>query len=253
MLPLRWLNANRPEEPFPPAEQALAEPNGLLAVGGDLSPARLLSAYRSGVFPWYGEGQPILWWSPDPRGLFCPGDLYLSRRLLRTLRQRRYAVTLDQAPEAVIAGCASPRIGDTGTWITREMQAAYLALYDLGHVHTVEVWDDEGGLVGGLYGVALDRAFFGESMFSSARDASKFALAWLLPQLWRWGFHFFDCQMSNPHLERLGVREVTRAEYLRCLDAALVGDDSSGAGGACEWGLRWCFDADFDPLSGRGW
>ncbi|BAU57515.1 leucyl/phenylalanyl-tRNA--protein transferase [Halorhodospira halochloris] len=220
MRQLRWLHENRPDEPFPHAEQAMKEPNGLLAIGGDLSVQRICSAYRNGIFPWYGEGQPILWWSPDPRGIFLPGDLHISRSLRRRLNQAPYTVTLDNNFEAVIAGCAAPRSADEGTWITHEMINAYIELHYSGFAHSVEVWlEDE--LVGGLYGVALHKAFFGESMFSRARDASKVALAKLCPQLWRWGFDFFDCQMSNPHLERMGIREVPRSEYLKLLTKAM--------------------------------
>ncbi len=220
MRRLRWLNERTPEEPFPAAEEAMADPNGLLAAGGDLSPERLITAYRNGIFPWYGEGQPILWWSPDPRGVFLPGGFHISRSLRRRLNRGRLTVTLDTEFEAVIAGCAAPRPDQEGTWITREMMAAYTELHYRGCAHSAEVWlEDE--LVGGVYGVALHGAFFGESMFSRVEDASKVGLAWLLAQLWRWGFHLFDCQMSNPHLERLGVREIPRSEYLDRLGAAL--------------------------------
>lgn len=234
MRQLRWLHENNPQEPFPPAEQAMAEPNGLLAVGGDLSPQRLYAAYRNGIFPWYGEGQPILWWSPDPRGLFLPGDLHISRSLRRRLNQRHYQATLDTDFAAVIAGCAAPRAGEEGTWITREMISAYLELHYQGYAHSVEVWLDA-ELVGGLYGVALNGAFFGESMFSRHRDASKVALAHLCPQLWRWGFDFLDCQMSNPHLDSLGIREIPRSDYLRLLTQALTKPHLPSP---------WHFDAD---------
>lgn len=238
MRQLRWLHENCPQEPFPPVEQAMSEPNGLLAVGGDLSVQRLCAAYRSGIFPWYGDGQPILWWSPDPRGLFLPGDLHISRSLRRRLNQSPYTLTLDTHFEAVIAGCSAPRASDEGTWITREMINAYIELHYSGFAHSVEVWlEDE--LVGGVYGVALSGAFFGESMFSRATDASKVALAYLCPQLWRWGFDFLDCQMSNPHLDSLGVREIPRCDYLELLTAALDKPHRSSP---------WSFDADLITL-----
>ena len=221
MRRLRWLSENSPDEPFPAAEEAMEEPNGLLAVGGDLTPARLLGAYRRGIFPWYGEGQPILWWSPDPRGVFLPGDLHVSRSFRRRLNQTRMTLTLDREFEAVMAGCAAPRPDQEGTWITREMIAAYTELHHLDYAHSVEVWLD-GELVGGLYGVTLHGAFFGESMFSRREDASKLALTYLMAQLWRWGFQIFDCQMAHPHLERLGIREIPRREYLQRLERAMA-------------------------------
>ncbi len=239
MRRLRWLNERAPEEPFPAAEEAMTDPNGLLAVGGDLSPERLITAYRNGIFPWYGEGQPILWWSPDPRGLFLPGGFHISRSLRRRLNRGQLTVTLDAEFEAVVAGCAAPRPGQDGTWITREMMDAYTELHHRGCAHSAEVWlEDE--LVGGVYGVALHGAFFGESMFSRVEDASKIGLTWLTGQLWRWGFHLFDCQMSNPHLERLGVREIPRSEYLHRLEAALQAPHRPGP---------WRLDSGLSPLA----
>ncbi|MBK5943716.1 MAG: leucyl/phenylalanyl-tRNA--protein transferase [Halorhodospira halophila] len=239
MRRLRWLNEHTPDEPFPSADQALADPNGLLAVGGDLSAERLMAAYRNGIFPWYGEGQPILWWSPDPRGIFLPGDFHVSRSLRRRLNQTRMTVTLDTEFEAVMAGCAAPRPDQDGTWITREMIAAYTELHHLGCAHSAEVWL-EGELVGGVYGVALNGAFFGESMFSRMEDASKVGLTWLTAQLWRWGFQLFDCQMSNPHLARLGVRQIPRSEYLARLDRALQASHRDSP---------WRLDNDLDPAT----
>ncbi len=239
MRRLRWLNENLPDEPFPAVDEAMEEPNGLLAVGGDLTPERLTAAYRQGIFPWYGEGQPILWWSPDPRGIFLPGDFHVSRSFRRRLNQTRLRVTLDEAFEAVIAGCASPRPDQDGTWITREMIAAYIELHYLNRAHSVEVWlEDE--LVGGVYGVALHGAFFGESMFSRRPEASKIGLAYLTAQLWRWGFQLFDCQMSNPHLERLGIREVPRREYLQRLGSAMLQPHQPAP---------WRFDSDLNPAA----
>lgn len=204
-------------QPFPPAEQALTEPDGLLAVGADLTPARLLSAYRHGIFPWYSAGQPILWWSPNPRTVLLPKHLHVSRSLQKTLRRGRFRVTADTEFREVIAGCAAPRRGHDGTWITKEMVAAYHRLYALGVAHSVEVWDGK-ELVGGLYGVALGRVFFGESMFSRATDASKVAIVHLVRQLQRWGFPLLDCQVFNPHLASLGAQPLPRREFLALLD-----------------------------------
>lgn len=219
MIQLPWLDENTPADAFPAPEHALPEPNGLLALGGDLSPPRLLAAYRNGIFPWYAQGQPILWWSPDPRGVFLPGEVHLSRSLRRRLRRGDHHVTLDRAFEDVITGCAAPRPGQDGTWITREMVRAYVDLHELGHAHSLEVWQGE-RLAGGIYGVSLGAAFFGESMFTRSTDASKIALATLTAQLWQWGFHFLDCQMVNPHLEALGARALPRGDYLRRLERA---------------------------------
>jgi leucyl/phenylalanyl-tRNA--protein transferase len=204
------------EDPFPPPERALAEPNGLLAVGGDLSLARLLEAYRQGIFPWFGRGEPILWWSPDPRMVLLPEAFRLSRSLARRLRRGDFQVRADTAFERVMQACAEPRPGQPGTWIGTEMRVAYGELHRLGHAHSVETWrGDE--LVGGLYGVAIGRAFYGESMFSRASDASKVALAQLVAQLRRWGFGLIDCQMETAHLASLGARPIPRAEFGRRL------------------------------------
>lgn len=206
------------EPVFPPAY--LAE-DGLLAVGGDLSPARLVAAYRAGIFPWYSEGDPILWWSPDPRMVYFPGRAHVPRRLLRTLRQGRFQITLDRDFRAVIRACAeTPRRHEKGTWITAEMEAAYIDLHDVGHSHSVEAWRD-GVLVGGLYGVALGACFFGESMFSRERDASKVAFATFAAHFHAVGGAIIDCQVSNPHLVRLGAEEVPRRRFLGLLDRAL--------------------------------
>ena len=203
-----------PDQPFPPVERALPEPNGLLAAGGDLSPARLLEAYRNGIFPWYSPGQPILWWSPDPRMVLFPAELRVSRSLAKTLRRGAYEVRADSAFEQVMRGCAAPRGGEAGTWITAEMIAAYTALHRLGHAHSVETWI-EGELAGGLYGVAIGRAFFGESMFTRVPDASKIALVGLVRELQRRGFGLIDCQMNTAHLARFGARELPRSDFLQ--------------------------------------
>ena len=203
-----------PDEPFPPVDRALRDPNGLLAAGGDLSPERLLDAYARGIFPWFGDDDPLLWWSPDPRMVLITDDLRISRSLRRVLRSGRFQVTMDTAFAEVMAGCAEPRREQDGTWITRDMTEAYARLAALGFAHSVEAWSD-GTLAGGLYGVAIGRMFFGESMFSRVSDASKVALVHLVRQLQRWGLPMIDCQMSTPHLASLGARDVARADFVR--------------------------------------
>ena len=210
-MTISWL-ADR--DPFPPVDTALRDPNGLLAAGGDLSPGRLLDAYARGIFPWFGDADPVLWWSPDPRMVLWLRDLHVSRSLRRAIRSARYTVTLDAAFPQVMAVCAEPRDAEGGTWITAGMMDAYNRLAALGHAHSVEVWSG-GELAGGLYGVALGRMFYGESMFSEHRDASKVALVYLVRQLERWGFELIDCQMSTAHLASLGAREIPRTEFLQ--------------------------------------
>lgn len=202
---------------FPPLECALAEPNGLLAAGGALSPEWLLCAYRQGIFPWFNHGEPILWWSPDPRLVLIPDQIRISHSLRKTLRRRRFSVRLDTAFADVVHACAAPRAPGVGTWITAEMQAAYRCMHELGYAHSVECWrEDE--LVGGLYGMALGRVFFGESMFSAETDASKVALAHLARLLAGHGYGMIDCQMTTPHLMSLGAREIPRATFRRALE-----------------------------------
>ncbi len=212
MIP--WLGR---EHAFPPLESALDDPNGLLAAGGDLSPGRLLAAYRLGIFPWFGEDEPILWWSPDPRMVLYPAELKVSRSLRKSLRRPDYEIRVDTAFRAVVRACAEPRAGQDGTWITPRMLAAYFTLHERGFAHSVETWRD-GELIGGLYGVAIGRAFFGESMFARATDASKLALVHLVRQLERWRFGVIDCQMRTAHLASLGAREVPRERFSRHLE-----------------------------------
>jgi leucyl/phenylalanyl-tRNA--protein transferase len=199
--------------PFPPVAQALDEPNGLLAAGGDLSPQRLLDAYRHGIFPWFNTDEPVLWWSPDPRMVLFPQEFKMSHSLRRTLRNKQYEVRADSAFEQVMRACAAPREGQDGTWIHEEMIAAYTALHRMGYAHSIETWID-GELAGGLYGIAIGRMFYGESMFSRRSDASKIALAHLARQLEHWNFGMIDCQMNTRHLASLGAREIPRAEFV---------------------------------------
>lgn len=206
---LYLLDPDNPEAPFPPVEQAEREPDGLLAVGGDLSPQRLLNAYRHGIFPWYSDDQPLLWWSPDPRTVLIPERIKISRSLKKSLRNRPFRVTFDQAFGEVIDACAAPRKEADGTWITDEMKDAYSHLNHLGYAHSVEVWHQD-KLVGGLYGIAIGQVFFGESMFSRVSDGSKIALVYLAMQLMEWRFKMIDCQLHSTHLISLGAEEISR-------------------------------------------
>ncbi|MEQ8661265.1 MAG: leucyl/phenylalanyl-tRNA--protein transferase [Gammaproteobacteria bacterium] len=202
---------------FPPTSQAVDEPQGLLAIGGDLGPARLLEAYRRGIFPWYSDGQPILWWSPEPRAVLEPHAVRISRSLAKRLRNGGFVVTCDHDFAAVIDACAAPRDDATGTWITDDMRAAYLTLHRGGYAHSIECRHD-GVLVGGLYGVALGRVFFGESMFSRMRDASKVALVHLCRLLAAWRYELIDCQLPTAHLASLGAHLVLRAPFEAALE-----------------------------------
>jgi leucyl/phenylalanyl-tRNA---protein transferase len=218
---------------FPPPNYA--EDGGLLAIGGDLSPDRVLLAYARGIFPWPHEGYPLLWFSPDPRLVLRPADLRVSRRLERTIRQHRFEVRLDTDCRAVIDGCASaPRRDDIGTWITPAMREAYVALHDLGYVHSAEAWQGD-DLVGGVYGVSLGGVFVGESMFAAVSDASKVALVTLVRQLVRWEFDLFDAQVFTPHVARFGARDWPRVRYLRALHRSLARPTRRG---------RWTLDGD---------
>ena len=211
MIP--WLAAH---DPFPSLDFALREPNGLLAAGGDLSTQRLLQAYRGGIFPWFNPGDPILWWSPDPRMVLLPSEFKLSRSLRKTLKKRAFEIRIDTVFQSVMQNCAAPRQDQAGTWIGPQIIAAYTQLHQLGIAHSIETWRD-GELVGGLYGLAIGRMFYGESMFSRATDASKIALAHLVQQLERWDFGMIDCQMNTAHLASLGAREIPRAEFIQRL------------------------------------
>jgi leucyl/phenylalanyl-tRNA---protein transferase len=215
---LTWLQRNSLD--FPPLSKALREPNGLLAAGGDLRPERLIQAYRHGCFPWFQDGQPILWWSPDPRTVLLPNNLHVSRSLAKVMRQGRYRVTFDQAFAEVIRACAAPRSYAAETWITSPMQDAYLELHQRGIAHSVEVWRDD-LLVGGLYGLAMGQLFFGESMFSRADNASKVGFVTLVEHLKDWGFVLIDCQMPTEHLLSLGAQTISRTEFAGYLNAHL--------------------------------
>lgn len=216
-MQLTVLNPDNPEQDFPSVKQALREPDGLLAIGGCLSNIRLLNAYRHGIFPWYNPGEPILWWSPDPRLVLFPNKLIISRSLNKTLRKKKFLVTFDQAFNDVIAACASPRKDTGGTWITTEIDAAYNHLHQAGFAHSVETWlHDE--LVGGLYGVALGQVFYGESMFHTRTDASKVAFASLVQQLDSWGFQLIDCQVHTQHLASFGAEQISRTYFTQLLN-----------------------------------
>ncbi|HEB56365.1 MAG TPA: leucyl/phenylalanyl-tRNA--protein transferase [Gammaproteobacteria bacterium] len=228
-----WLNPHDRED-FPDIELALREPDGLLAIGGDLSSERLLAAYRRGIFPWYSDDQPVLWWSPDPRSVLAPEKLRISRSLRKTLKKNPFRVSLDEAFAEVVHACAQPRKYQPGTWITDEMMQAYIRLHEAGHAHSVECWQGD-RLLGGLYGVSLGKVFFGESMFARASDASKIAFVYLARQLRRWDFGFIDCQIQSEHLDRFGAENIPRTVFRHSLEyfAALPNDNSD-----------WKFEAD---------
>jgi leucyl/phenylalanyl-tRNA--protein transferase len=227
--------------PFPPVERALRSPNGLLAAGGELSVPRMLDAYRHGIFPWFNPGEPILWWSPDPRTVLIPDEFKVSRSLAKVLRNTPYEIHTDSAFEQVMRSCAAPRAGHPGTWINEDMIEAYSALHQLGYAHSVEVWMN-GTLAGGLYGVSIGQMFYGESMFSNVSNASKIALAHLARQLERWQFGsrsgpgtgMIDCQMYTPHLASLGAREIPRNEFIARLQELVH----------CAPATNWQFDPD---------
>lgn len=221
---IAWLAPGDPAESFPPVERALREPSGLLAAGGDLSSERLLAAYRRGIFPWYSPGQPVLWWSPDPREVLFPQEFHRSRSLVRALRTRGFEYHVDRDFEAVLVACAAPRESSPGTWITADMHSAYLNLHRMGVAHSAEIWR-AGHLVGGVYGVRLGGVYFGESMFSLERDASKAALEGLVRQCLEEGMAMIDCQLPSAHLRSLGSRAIPRTEFLARLAQARAGDE----------------------------
>lgn len=229
---LHWLDPRNPHQPFPPVHLAMRDPSGLLAIGGDLSLPRLIRAYSQGIFPWFNPDEPILWWCPDPRTVLAPSDFHASHSLRKRIRKADYAVTMDQAFVPVLEACAGGRAKSRGTWLGADMRRAYALLHLNGYCHSVEIWQ-RGQLVGGLYGVALGRAFFGESMFSRADDASKLAFHHLCAQLQAWHYEIIDCQVSSAHLATLGAREIAREEFLHLLYNAVAQNGNPGA---------WSFD-----------
>ncbi len=234
-----------PDAPFPDPRTSLREPDGLLAFGGDLSPSRLLNAYRHGIFPWYSEGQPILWWSPDPRTVFRTDGVHLSRRFRRDMRSLDWTICADTAFDRVVLNCAnSPRAGQAGTWITPAMRAAYAELHRLGHAHAIEVWDGA-LLVGGLYGVAVGRMFFAESMFSGVSGGSKVALAALAAILRTWGWPLFDAQVESGHLLRMGATTLPRDAFLSLVSRQTALQAAAGAWTDAfgEHGIGWLLAA----------
>lgn len=216
-MPLAVLDPFQPKQAFPALDQALEEPNGLIAVGGCLSPQRILNAYRCGIFPWFNDDEPILWWSPNPRLVLFPAHLNISRSLRKTLRKQCFEIRYDSAFSTVIRACAAPRNEDGGTWITSDMHLAYNQLHELGIAHSFEAWQD-GELVGGLYGIAIGQVFFGESMFHRKTDASKVVLVHSVQQLSQWGYQLIDCQVSSDHLLSLGAEEIPRRQFASYLD-----------------------------------
>lgn len=232
MSALPWIDADYLW--FPPAQDALREPNGLLALGGDLAPERLLLAYRNGIFPWFSDDQPILWWSPDPRCVLFPGEVHVARSLRRSLNRRAFTITADQAFRRVIHLCGATRA--EGTWITDDMEAAFSELHRRGIAHSFEVWNPAGELVGGLYGLAIGRCFFGESMFSLETNASRVLLVHLGGQLAQWGYRILDCQVASDHLLRMGARTIPRAEFLSILNAAVDQSPEQAS-----WTFQWCW------------
>ncbi|PSF04947.1 leucyl/phenylalanyl-tRNA--protein transferase [Marinobacter fuscus] len=229
MASLPWLDPDQLW--FPPAHEALEEPDGLLALGGDLSPERLVLAYRNGIFPWFSDDQPILWWSPDPRCVLFPGEIHISRSLRRTLNQQRFYLTTDQCFGRVIRLCGSTRA--EGTWITADMLAAYSELHQRGIAHSIEIWNRNHELAGGMYGLAIGRCFFGESMFSLETNASKVLMVHLARQLEQWGYQIMDCQVESDHLISMGARCIPRAEFLSILRTSIQQQ------GPKDWHLNW--------------
>ena len=226
---LTWLDPSDANSPFPSPEDALDYPEGLVAAGGDLSEVRLLRAYREGIFPWYEPKQPILWWSPDPRGVLYPRDILIHRSLKRTLNRSVWQISYNQAFREVMSACAEPRSYTRNTWITKEMISAYCRMNQLGHAHSVEVCNESGKLVGGIYGIGIGRIFFGESMFSRVNDASKIALLYLSAFLDTWNYTVIDTQLPSPHLQSLGGIEITRADYLDLLQDCIDKKPSASA------------------------
>ena len=234
-LELTYLEPYAIDEAFPPPEMAWDEPNGLIAIGGDLSPTRLINAYHEGIFPWFNENEPIYWWNPDPRSVLLPENISFSRSLRKTIRNKGYTIAFDKDFRRVMELCAAPRAYSEDTWISPEMQDAYCRLHDRGKAHSVEVYNDSGELVGGLYGVSSNGVFSGESMFSTERDTSKIAfvaLAWYVQHV---GYSLIDCQIENPHLVSLGATNIPRKDYLKILKSSVHPEKAD-----------WVFDTSVD-------
>ncbi|WP_455375887.1 leucyl/phenylalanyl-tRNA--protein transferase [Kaarinaea lacus] len=237
MITPALINPNDTSYEFPDVSLALEEPNGLLAIGGDLSPGRLLSAYKRGIFPWFNPGEPVLWWSPNPRAILFPDKLKISRSLRKTINKQLFTVTTDLAFDEVVAACAAPRVKQQGTWITGDMRVAYGRMHELGHAHSVECWQNN-ILVGGLYGMAIGQVFFGESMFSREKDASKVALVVLADKLKQWGYQLIDCQVPSEHLSQLGAENMPREQFCQLLEELVTRTPSDVA-----WRANWSADA----------
>ncbi len=216
-MDIHWLDPSNCNAPFPDVEKAMQNPDGLLAVGGDLSVVRLLNAYRRGIFPWYEDGQPILWWSPNPRGVLYTHKLKVSSSLRKTLRKHDWTVTFDGDFKKTVSACAAPRSYARGTWITNEMAEAYTALHQLGYAHSVELWDYQERLIGGIYGVMIGKMFFGESMFSFQTNASKVALTYMVSHLHSWNCPLLDCQLPSAHLLSLGAEAISRKDFVKAI------------------------------------
>lgn len=227
-MQITLLDPNNPDQTFPPVRSALDNPNGLLAIGGCLSTARLINAYQQGIFPWYNPGEPILWWSPNPRLALFPEQLHVSHSLAKTLRKNIFQITFDQCFTQVMQACAEPRSYATGTWINQEMLAAYRQLHQQGLAHSVEVWYED-SLVGGLYGVAIGQVFFGESMFHTRTDASKVAFVTLVQHLQVWRYQLIDCQVQTGHLMSFGAQEIQRRQFIKLLNQYCEGRPSANA------------------------
>jgi leucyl/phenylalanyl-tRNA---protein transferase len=223
---LYWVKDNLLATDFPAVDKALRDPDGLLAIGGDLSEKRLLDAYKNGIFPWFNEGQPIMWWSPDPRCILLPNEIKVSRSLAKHLRQNKYKITYNTVFTEILEGCAATRKGIDDTWITNDIKLAYLNLFKRGYAHSVECWKDE-KLIGGLYGLAMGKVFFGESMFSRESDASKITLVHLAQQLEKMNFRLIDCQVHSAHLQTLGAKPIKRESFIQILDNYCSNDKTS--------------------------
>ncbi len=214
-MDIPWLDPSDPQALFPDINNALSDPEGLLAAGGDLNETRLLNAYRHGIFPWYEYGQPILWWSPNPRGVLFTKNFKISTSLRKTLRKHNWTVTFDGDFKKTVMACAAPRSYARGTWITNEMSDAYCRLHEIGHAHSIELWDSQERIIGGIYGVLIGKMFYGESMFSFQTNASKVALAYLAMHMHHWGMPLLDCQLPSKHLASLGAEEISKEEYIK--------------------------------------